>query len=82
MEYSNLEVKTVVLFTELNDRAAEQISGGSSKEQISVIGPRGLVKKLENPGVDAPGLTPEKGQKIAGNTNGKKKGWITGIVPM
>lgn len=78
MKILDLEVKTVILSTELNERAAKQISGGSSKP-ITVVGPRGLVKKLENPGVDAPGLTPEKGQKIASNTNGKKKGWITGI---
>ena len=63
-------------FTKLNDRTAEQISGGTT-----VRGPRGLIKKLENPGVDAPGLTPEKGQKIGGNTNGKKNGWIEGTVP-
>ena len=68
-------------FTKLNDRTAEQISGGLSEEEITVRGPRGLIKKLENPGVDAPGLTPEKGQKIGGNTNGKKNGWIEGTVP-
>lgn len=66
-------------FTKLSDRNAEQISGGESytSELVTVRGPRGLTKKLLNPGVDAPGLTPEKGQKIASNTNGKKKGWET-----
>jgi len=66
--------KKVDLFEQLSDADAERVSGG-------VSGPRGLIKKLENPGVDAPGLTPEKGIKIASNTNGKKKGWITGTVP-
>lgn len=65
-------------FTELDNTTAEHIHGGLS---IQVVGPRGLIKKLENPGVDAPGLTPEKGQKIGSNTNGNKYGWITGTVP-
>ena len=68
-------------FTELSDRTAEQISGGTSEESITVRGPRGLIKKLENPGVDAPGLTPEKGQKIGSNSNGRKNGWTEGTVP-
>ena len=64
--------------TELDDITAKQVCGGFSR---TVVGPRGLIKKLENPGVDAPGLTPEKGQKIGSNTNGNKYGWTTGTVP-
>lgn len=60
-------------FTKLSDRTAEQISGGNDE---TIRGPKGLIKKFENPGVDAPGLTPEKGIKIASNNNGNKNGWI------
>ena len=67
-------MKITDLLTELSDCEADKVVGGmgSNSEAITVFGPRGLVKKLENPGVDAPGLTPEKGQKIASNSNGKK----------